>query len=100
MLNIKHTLTTTSLLLLSKVAYAELPSYAQGGNVSTQLEEKGLMITDTVTLLVGIVGVVAIAASGLYFSSGNAEKGKQFLSGGLIGIFIAGAVFGIAGLVG
>ncbi|MDH5485765.1 MAG: hypothetical protein OEY43_11070 [Gammaproteobacteria bacterium] len=100
MRNIKNTLMTTAILLLSKLAHAELPSYAQGGDVSSQLEEKGLLITDTVTLLVGIIGVVAIAASGMYFSSGNSEKGKQFLSGGLIGIFIAGSVYGIAGLVG
>lgn len=99
MRNVKNYLLTTAILLLSKLAYADLPSYAQGGDVSSQLEEKGLLITDTVTLLAGIVGVVAIAASGMYFSSGNAEKGKQFLSGGLIGIFIAGAVYGIAGLV-
>jgi hypothetical protein len=53
-----------------------------------------------VTLLAGIVGVVAIAGSAIYFSSGNSDKGKQFLTGGLVGIFIAGAVYGIAGVVG
>jgi hypothetical protein len=100
MRNVKNYLITTALLLLSKAVHAGLPSYAQGGDVSSQLEEKGLLITDTVTLLTGIVGVVAIGASGIYFSSGNSEKGKQFLFGGLIGIFIAGAVYGIAGLVG
>jgi hypothetical protein len=93
-------LLTVELLLISRLLYAELPSYAQGGDVGSQLEEKGLLITDTVTLLAAIVGVVAIAASGVYFSSGNSEKGKQFLFGGLIGIFIAGAVYSIAGLVG
>ena len=96
---IKH-LFTAALLLISRLLYAELPSYAQGGDVSSQLEEKGLLITDTITLLSAIVGVVAIAASGMYFSSGNSEKGKTYLFGGLIGIFIAGAVYGIAGLVG
>lgn len=91
---------TAALLLISRILYGELPSYAQGGDVSSQLEEKGLLITDTITLLSAIVGVVAIAASGMYFSSGNAEKGKTYLFGGLIGIFIAGTVYGIAGLVG
>ena len=100
MKKLKQWLLTTAILLVSRAAFADLPSYAQGGDVSSQLEEKGLLITDTVTLLVGIVGVVAIAASGLYFSSGNSEKGKQFMFGGLTGIFIAGTVYGIAGLVG
>jgi hypothetical protein len=97
---IKNTLLTFSLFLFSKFAFAALPSYAQSGDVSSQLEEKGLLITDTVTLLAGIVGVVAIAGSAIYFSSGNSDKGKQFLTGGLVGIFIAGAVYGIAGVVG
>ena len=100
MKKLKQWLLTSAILLVSRVAFADLPSYAQGGDVSSQLEEKGLLITDTVTLLVGIVGVVAIAASGLYFSGGNSEKGKQFMFGGLTGIFIAGTVYGIAGLVG
>ncbi len=93
-------LLTAMAMLANRAVFAALPSYAQSGDVSSQLEEKGLLITDTVTLLVGIVGVVAIAVSGLYFSSGNSEKGKHFMVGGLTGIFIAGAVYGIAGLVG
>jgi len=97
---IQNTLLSLSLFFLSRVAFAALPSYAQSGDVSSQLEEKGLVITDTITLLAGIVGVVAIAGSAIYFSSGNSDKGKQFLTGGLIGIFIAGAVYGIAGMVG
>jgi hypothetical protein len=97
---IKNILFTLPVFLYSKFVLAALPSYAQSGDVSSQLEEKGLLITDTVTLLAGIVGVVAIAGSAIYFSSGNADKGKQFLTGGLVGIFIAGAVYGIAGVVG
>lgn len=96
---IKHALLILAVFLINKVAFAALPSYAQSGDVSAQLEEKGLLITDTITLLAGIVGVVAIAGSAIYFSSGNSDKGKQFLTGGLIGIFIAGTVYGIAGLV-
>lgn len=97
---IQNVLLGLTLFFLNKVAFAALPSYAQSGDVSSQLEEKGLVITDTITLLAGIVGVVAIAGSAIYFSSGNSDKGKQFLTGGLIGIFIAGTVYGIAGMVG
>ncbi|PCH58885.1 MAG: hypothetical protein COC14_00200 [Burkholderiaceae bacterium] len=97
---IKNTLLTFSLFLFSRTVFAALPSYAQGGDVGSQLEEKGLLITDTVTLIAGIVGVVAIAGSAIYFSSGNSDKGKQFLVGGLVGIFISGAVYGIASVVG
>jgi len=42
---IKNTLLTFSLFLFSKLAFAALPSYAQSGDVSSQLEEKGLLIT-------------------------------------------------------
>ncbi|MES0328326.1 MAG: TrbC/VirB2 family protein [Gammaproteobacteria bacterium] len=79
---------------------AALPSFASGGDITGDLESKGQTIVDTVTLISAIAGVIAIAGSGVYFSGGNSEKGKQFLVGGLIGIFVAGAVYSIAGLVG
>lgn len=97
---IKNVLLTLSLLLISKVAFAKLPTFASGGDLSSQLESKGQAVTDMITLVAAIVGVVAIAGSAIYFSSGNADRGKQFLVGGLIGIFIAGTVYGIAGVVG
>ena len=97
---IKNALLTFSIFLFTRVAFAALPSFANGGDLSSQLESKGEAITDAVTLVAAIVGVVAIAGSAIYFSSGNADRGKQFLTGGLIGIFIAGAVYGIAGVVG
>ncbi len=88
-------------LFMYKMVYASnLPSYAQGGDLEGALETKGQAVTDIVTLLAAIVGVIAIGIAGMYFSAGDSDKGKQFLIGGLIGIFIAGAVYSIATLIG
>ena len=88
------------LVIYASPTLAALPTFAQGGDITGELESKGADIVDILSLISAIAGVAAIAGSGIYFSAGNNEKGKQFLTGGLIAIFIAGAVFSIAGLVG
>ena len=100
MKHLKHTLCTVPLLLVYQIAYAKLPSFASGGDITGQIEEKGENIVDVVTLLAAVVGVIALGIAAVYIGTGNADKGKHFLVGGLGGIFLAGTIYGIAALVG
>ncbi len=87
--------------ILPNDAHAELklPSYASGSNVKADVEKKGKNITDVVLIVVGVVSMLGILVGAGYMGSGNAEKGKQIMLGGVAGIIIASLVFGIAKLV-
>ena len=87
--------------ILPHVAHADLklPSYASGSNVKADVEKKGKNITDVVLIVVGVVSILGILVGAGYMGSGNAEKGKQIMLGGVSGIVIASLVFGIAKLV-
>ena len=82
-------------------AYAELqlPSYASGSNVKSEVEQKGKNITDIALIVVGIISILGILVGAGYMGAGNAERGKQIMLGGIGGIVIASMVFGIARLV-
>jgi len=88
-------------VLLPDSAQAELklPSYASGSNVKADVEKKGKNITDVVLIVVGVISMLGILVGAGYMGSGNAEKGKQVMLGGVAGIVIASLVFGIAKLV-
>ena len=77
-----------------------LPNYAASGSFDTQAQAKGKSITDAVVTIVGIASVLAIVASGLFFSLfANPERGKQLMFGGVGGLLIASMAFGIARIV-
>ncbi len=88
-------------VLLPDSAQAELklPSYASGSNVKADVEKKGKNITDVVLIVVGVISMLGILVGAGYMGSGNSEKGKQVMLGGVAGIVIASLVFGIAKLV-
>ncbi len=88
-------------VLLPDSAQAELklPSYASGTNVKADVEKKGKNITDVVLIVVGVISMLGILVGAGYMGSGNSEKGKQVMLGGVAGIVIASLVFGIAKLV-
>jgi len=77
-----------------------LPNYATGGNFETQAQTKGKAITDAVVTVVGIASVLAIVASGLFFSVfASPDRGKQLMFGGVGGLLIASMAFGIARII-
>lgn len=77
-----------------------LPNYATGGNFDSQVQAKGKSITDAVVTVVGIASVLAIVASGLFFSVfANPDRGKQLMFGGVGGLLVASMAFGIARIV-
>ena len=77
----------------------KLPNYASGSNVKADVEKKGKNITNMVLIVVGVISMLGILVGAGYMGSGNAEKGKQVMLGGVAGIVIASLVFGIAKLV-
>jgi hypothetical protein len=79
-------------------ASLQLPSYAAGTDVMAQATSTGKKITDLASLIVAIIAIICIIVSGVFFSQGNAETGKRYLVGSLIGLFVAGCAAGIAQL--
>ena len=77
----------------------DLPNYASGGNLKSELQSKGKAITDTVSMIAAIVSIIGIVVGGGMIGSGNADSGKRYVLGGIIGLIIAGVAFGIAQLV-
>ena len=80
-------------------AELQLPSYASGSNVKSEVEQKGKQITDIALVVVGIISILGILVGAGYMGAGNAERGKHIMLGGVGGIIIASLVFGIARLV-
>lgn len=89
------------IVLTPGAAHAEfqLPNYASGANVDSELQSKGKKITSTIALVVGIIAILGMLIGAGYMGAGNADKGKQYLLGGVISIVLASVVFGIASLV-
>lgn len=86
-------------LITPACADITLPSYAAGGDVRTKVESVGKKITDTVSLVVAVIAILCMVASGGYFSTGKSEEGKKLLFGSIAGLIIAGLAYGIAALV-
>ena len=82
-------------------AFAEvkLPSYASSGSADSKAQSVGKKVTDFASLIVGILSILGMLAGAAYFTMGNSERGWKFVSGGVIGLVIAGMVYGIAALV-
>ncbi len=95
------------LILLSfssfEVAYAknssvELPSWASTGDVKSEVQSKGKTATDIISAVVVVIAIVAMLVGAGFFAAGNSDMGKKLLFGGIIGLVIAGSVYGIAAI--
>ena len=76
-----------------------LPNYAQAQNVEAQLESKGKKVTDTVSLVVGIIAILSLIAGAGALMTGNTDMGKRLIIGSVVGLILASAAYSIAQLV-
>ena len=86
--------------LLPELALAEvkLPTWANSGNLENELASKGQKVANTIALVVGILGVIGMMIGAGQFTLQRHEQGKSWIGGGVVGLVIAGSVFGIAKL--
>lgn len=93
-------LVTSFLFGASDVSFADvkLPSYAQGEDLKTDLENKGKSVTNLISLIVAILAIIGMLVGAGWFASGNHDKGKQVFLGGVFGLILAGSVYGIAAI--
>ncbi len=87
-----------AVLLVLPVEAIQLPNYAAGGNVQSEVQTKGKAFTDLISMVVAILAIIGILIGAGYFGVGNGEKGKKFVVGGIIALILAGSVYGIAKL--
>lgn len=87
------------LLAVSAEAALQLPNYAAGQDVTNQVQQQGKKITDLISMIVAILAIIGIIIGGGHFAVGKGEEGKKYLFGGVIGLILAGAAYGIASLV-
>jgi hypothetical protein len=103
MLNKKHLfyIVAVALIVLTlPVEALQMPNYANGGgNLTSDLQSKGKAVTDIISLIVAMLGIIGILVGAGYFTAGKRENGMQWVVGGIVGLIIAGSVYGIAGLV-
>lgn len=76
----------------------ELPSWASSGNLESEISQKGQSAANILSLIVAILAVIGMLIGAGFFTVGNQDKGKTFLIGGILGLLIAGSVFGIASI--
>lgn len=81
------------------MAAMQLPNYAQGGNLTTETQSKGKKVTDFIVMVVAILSIISLAIGAGGFGTGNADAGKRFVVGGVLGLVFGGAIYGIAALV-
>ena len=86
------------LFVLPAEATMQLSSYAQGGNVTQDVQSKGKAFTDLISMIVAILAIIGMLVGAGYYGIGNGEKGKTFVIGGVIALVLAGSVYGIAAL--
>ncbi len=95
-----HYLLTTLALLLPLAAHAlTLPNYAQGGDLASTLQTKGKAVTDILALVATIVSIIGIVVGAIKIGGGDPDGGKRWVVSGILGLVIAGSVYGIAALV-
>ncbi len=97
----------TFLLLLSfssfSVSYAknssvELPGWASTGDVKNEVQSKGKNAADIISAVVVVIAIITMLVGAGFFAAGNSDMGKKLLFGGVIGLVIAGSVYGIAAI--
>lgn len=77
----------------------KLPNYATSSNIESEIQSKGKKITNVVSLVVGIVAIISLLVSGIFYATNNPEVGKRYFFGGILAIIIASLVTTIAQLV-
>jgi hypothetical protein len=81
-------------------AAAALPEYAKGGvNLKAAIESKGKAITDIASLILAVCSILGIIIGATMIGTGQADRGKSWVIGGVAGLIIGGTVYGIAALV-
>ncbi|MFQ5470967.1 MAG: hypothetical protein ACE5EH_11795 [Gammaproteobacteria bacterium] len=95
-------LAVTVLIIISipdiSLAEVKLPTWADSGNLENELSNKGQSVANVIAMIVGMLAVIGMLVGAGYFAIQKAEQGKQWLSGGAIGLVVAGSVYGIAAL--
>ncbi len=88
--------------VLSESSFAannlELPSWASSGNLENEMKSKGQEATEILSIIVVLLAIGGMVVGAGFLAVGNQEKGKQFLFGGIIGLIVAGSVYGIAAI--
>lgn len=80
-------------------AATQLPNYAQGGNLTSQVQSKGKAITDLLSLICAILSIIGMVIGATMIGIGKPESGKVTFICGVLGIILAGSIYGIAALV-
>ncbi len=85
------------------IAYAknknvELPTWAEQGDVKTEINSKGKNASEVLTAVVVLIAILGMLAGAGFFAFGNSDMGKKLIFGGIIGLVIAGSVYGIAAI--
>lgn len=88
------------LIVIPDITFAEvrLPTWANSGNLESELSSKGQNVADVIALVVGILAVIGMLVGAGYFAMQRSDLGKQWLGGGAVGMVVAGSVYGIAAL--
>ncbi|MHB1511697.1 MAG: hypothetical protein ACYCTF_10245 [Acidiferrobacter sp.] len=81
------------------MAIMRLPGYAQGSDLRITIEERAHAITDVIALIVSILAIIGILIGAGYFAIGQAERGKSYVVGSVLGLVLAASAYGIAALV-
>ena len=85
--------------LVSSPVFAalELPSYAQGGgDLKQTATTKGRELTELLLYVGGIVAIAAIVIGSIYMKTGQRDKAKAFIFGGVGGLILDSVVYAIA----
>ena len=89
---------TAVLPVATAQAAVTLPNYAAGGNVQVEIQNKGKKATDLVVMVVAIIAIIGMAVGAGNFAAARPEDGKKWVLGGIVGLVIAGSIYGIAAL--
>ncbi len=77
----------------------QLPNYAQGGDLASTLQTQGKAVTDILALVATIISIMGIVVGAIRIGGGDPDGGKRWVVSGVLGLVIAGSVYGIAALV-
>lgn len=77
----------------------QLPNWANGGsNMESDLSQKGQKVANIISLIVGILSILGMLAGAAHFPMNKPDEGKRFLFYSIIGLVVAGSVYGIAAI--
>lgn len=84
---------------LVQFAAAELPPWAKGQNLQTQVQDTGESLYNMGSAILGVVGILAMITGAILIAANN-DLGKKVFVGGALGLLLGGLIFGIAALFG